>query len=178
MRSERREVGAKLGVLAASADRGNVVEGGAAHARLVLPLDAGLVVPARSAMSRLCPGSKAPAPSGVRLQGCGYAHTWATGPMVVRRGWWGASATRVHGRQHGLARVRRLSRASVITLSGVAEIGLHDGTNDHLGRPGDPNMAEDLTEHGHTTRVVGQVPRITATIHIEPSQRDLSQIFI
>jgi hypothetical protein len=28
-------------------------------------------------------------------------------------------------------------------------------------------MAEDLTGHGHTTRVVGQVPRVTATIHID-----------
>jgi hypothetical protein len=177
VRSERREVGAKPGVLAASVDRGNVVEGGGAHARLVLPLDAGLVVPARNTMSCLCPGSKAPAPSGVRLQGCGYAHTWATGPMVVRRRWWGASATKVRGHQHGLARVRHLSRASVITLSGVAEIGLHDGTHHHLG-PGDPNMAEALTEHGHTTRVVGQVPRVTATIHIEATQRALSQIFI
>jgi hypothetical protein len=28
-------------------------------------------------------------------------------------------------------------------------------------------LAEDLTGHGHTTRVVGQVPRVTATIHVE-----------
>ena len=33
--------------------------------------------------------------------------------------------------------------------------------------PGDVHMAEDLTGHGHTTRVVGQVPRVTATIHVE-----------
>ena len=51
-------------------------------------------------------------------------------------------------------------------LSGEAEIGLGDGTIHRLG-PGDVNMAEDLTGHGHTTRVVGQVPRVTATIHME-----------
>jgi hypothetical protein len=28
-------------------------------------------------------------------------------------------------------------------------------------------MAEDLTGHGHTTRVVGDVPRVTATIHLD-----------
>jgi uncharacterized cupin superfamily protein len=57
-------------------------------------------------------------------------------------------------------------RQYIITLSGEAEIGLRDGTIHRLG-PGDVNMAEDLTGHGHTTRVVGQVPRVTATIHIE-----------
>ncbi|MGH8059383.1 MAG: hypothetical protein ACREOH_19455 [Candidatus Entotheonellia bacterium] len=58
-------------------------------------------------------------------------------------------------------------RQYVITLSGAAEIGLRDGTIHRLG-PGDVNMAEDLNGHGHTTRVVGQVPRVTATIHMEP----------
>lgn len=58
-------------------------------------------------------------------------------------------------------------RQYIITLSGAAEIGLRDGTIHRLG-PGDVNMAEDLTGHGHTTRVVGQVPRVTATIHIAP----------
>jgi quercetin dioxygenase-like cupin family protein len=57
-------------------------------------------------------------------------------------------------------------RQYVITLSGEAEIGLGDGTIHRLG-PGDVNLAEDLTGHGHTTRVVGRVPRITATIHLE-----------
>jgi hypothetical protein len=41
-------------------------EGGAAHARLAVSLGAGLVVPARGTASRVCPGSYAPAPSGVR----------------------------------------------------------------------------------------------------------------
>src|SRR6267378_5281308 len=57
-------------------------------------------------------------------------------------------------------------RQYIITLSGEAEIGLGDGTIHRLG-PGEVNMAEDLTGHGHTTRVVGQVPRVTATIHME-----------
>ena len=57
-------------------------------------------------------------------------------------------------------------RQYIITLSGEAEIGLGDGTIRRLG-PGDVNLAEDLTGHGHTTRVVGQVPRVTATIHLE-----------
>jgi hypothetical protein len=43
---------------------------------------------------------------------------------------------------------------------------LGDGTVQHLG-PGDVNMAEDLTGRGHTTRVVGNVPRVTATIHLD-----------
>ena len=57
-------------------------------------------------------------------------------------------------------------RQYIITLSGEAEIGLGDGTIQRLG-PGDVNMAEDLTGHGHTTRVVSQVPRVTATIHMD-----------
>lgn len=61
-------------------------------------------------------------------------------------------------------------RQYVITLAGTAAIGLRDGAIHRLG-PGDVNMAEDLTGHGHTTRVVGQVSRVTATIHMEPSQR-------
>ena len=57
-------------------------------------------------------------------------------------------------------------RQYVITLSGQAEIGLGDGSIHRLG-PGDVNLAEDLTGHGHTTRVVGNVPRVTATIHLD-----------
>jgi len=57
-------------------------------------------------------------------------------------------------------------RQYIITLSGEAEIGLGDGTIHRLG-PGDVNMAEDLSGHGHTTRVVGNAPRVTATIHLE-----------
>jgi hypothetical protein len=61
-------------------------------------------------------------------------------------------------------------RQSVSTLSGEADIGRRDGTIHRLG-PGDVTMAEDLTGHGHTTRVMSQVTRVTATIHMEPSQR-------
>ena len=56
-------------------------------------------------------------------------------------------------------------RQYIITLSGEAEIGLADGTVHRLG-PGDVNLAEDLTGHGHTTRVVGSAPRVTATVHL------------
>lgn len=57
-------------------------------------------------------------------------------------------------------------RQYVITLSGEAEIGLGDGTIHRLVA-GDVNLAEDLTGHGHTTRVIGTIPRLTATIHLE-----------
>jgi hypothetical protein len=34
----------------------------------------------------------------------------------------------------------------------------------HRFGPGHVTLAEDLTGKGHTTRVVGNVPRVTATI--------------
>jgi hypothetical protein len=57
-------------------------------------------------------------------------------------------------------------RQYVITLSGEAEIGLGDGSVHRFG-PGHVNLVEDLTGQGHTTRVVGNQPRITATIPLE-----------
>jgi quercetin dioxygenase-like cupin family protein len=57
-------------------------------------------------------------------------------------------------------------RQYVITLEGEAEIGLEDGTRHRL-RAGDVNLAEDLTGKGHTTRVVSDVPRITATVPLD-----------
>ncbi|HYW86258.1 MAG TPA: hypothetical protein VFB50_00700 [Chloroflexota bacterium] len=57
-------------------------------------------------------------------------------------------------------------RQYVITLSGEAEIGLPDGSVHRL-RAGDVNLAEDLTGKGHTTRVVGETPRITATVPLD-----------
>ncbi len=57
-------------------------------------------------------------------------------------------------------------RQYIITLSGEGEIGLKDGTVHRLGA-GDVNLAEDLTGAGHTTRVLGDVPRVTATVHLE-----------
>ena len=54
-------------------------------------------------------------------------------------------------------------RQWVITLSGEVEIGLGDGSVHRFG-PGQAMLAEDLTGQGHTTRVVGAGPRVTATI--------------
>lgn len=56
-------------------------------------------------------------------------------------------------------------RQFVITLSGEGEIGLGDGTVYRFG-PGHVTLAEDLTGQGHTTRVIGNQPRITATIYL------------
>jgi len=56
-------------------------------------------------------------------------------------------------------------RQFVITLSGEAELGLGDGSVHRVG-PGHANLVEDLTGQGHTTRVVGNQPRVTATIHL------------
>ncbi len=57
-------------------------------------------------------------------------------------------------------------RQFVITLSGEYEIGLRDGTVRRFG-PGHVTLAEDLTGSGHTTRIVSQVPRISATIPLK-----------
>ncbi len=52
-------------------------------------------------------------------------------------------------------------RQYVISLSGQIEIGLGDGSTSHYG-PGDARLVEDTTGQGHTTRVVGDQPSITA----------------
>jgi hypothetical protein len=54
-------------------------------------------------------------------------------------------------------------RQYVITLAGGVEIGLGDGSVHRFG-PGEGILAEDLTGKGHTTRAVGNEPRITVTI--------------
>ena len=54
-------------------------------------------------------------------------------------------------------------RQYVINLSGEVEIGLADGSLHRFG-PGHVTLAEDLTGQGHTTRVVGTQPRVSATI--------------
>ncbi len=54
-------------------------------------------------------------------------------------------------------------RQFVITLEGEVEIGLGDGSLHRFG-PGHATLAEDLTGQGHTTRAVGDRPRVTATI--------------
>ena len=56
-------------------------------------------------------------------------------------------------------------RQYVITLEGEVEIGLEDGSKHRFG-PGHVTLAEDLTGKGHTTRVVGNKRRLTATIHL------------
>ena len=50
-----------------------------------------------------------------------------------------------------------------ISLSGVAEIEVGDGTVVRV-EPGDVVLAEDLTGHGHVTRVVGSEPRCYAIV--------------
>jgi hypothetical protein len=50
-----------------------------------------------------------------------------------------------------------------ISLSGVAEIEVGDGTVARVG-PGDVVLAEDLTGRGHITRVVGSEPRVYALV--------------
>jgi len=54
-------------------------------------------------------------------------------------------------------------RQFVIILSGQLEIGLGDGTK-HMFGPGDARLVEDTTGRGHTTRVHGNQPCVTATI--------------
>lgn len=56
-------------------------------------------------------------------------------------------------------------RQYIIQLSGQVEIGLGDGTTVRY-QPGDARLVEDTTGQGHTTRVVGDQPSITATIHL------------
>lgn len=56
-------------------------------------------------------------------------------------------------------------RQYIIQLSGQIEIGLADGTTVRY-QPGDTRLVEDTIGQGHTTRVVGDQPSITATIHL------------
>ena len=57
-------------------------------------------------------------------------------------------------------------RQYVITLQGLAEIVMGDGTTLRFG-PGDVLLAEDLTGQGHITRIVGDVARISAQISLQ-----------
>ena len=57
-------------------------------------------------------------------------------------------------------------RQYVITLVGEVEIGLGDGSVHRFG-PGHVTLAEDLTGQGHTTRAIGNTPRLSATIPLE-----------
>jgi quercetin dioxygenase-like cupin family protein len=58
-------------------------------------------------------------------------------------------------------------RQFVIILSGQLEIGLGDGTKQVFG-PGDARLVEDTTGKGHTTRVLGNEPCLTATVPLTP----------
>jgi quercetin dioxygenase-like cupin family protein len=57
-------------------------------------------------------------------------------------------------------------RQYVITLSGAVEIGLGDGSTHRFG-PGEGILAEDLTGKGHTTRSVGNEPRIMMIVPLK-----------
>jgi len=54
-------------------------------------------------------------------------------------------------------------RQFVIILAGRLEIGLSDGST-HVFGAGDARLVEDTTGKGHTTRVLGNQPCLTATI--------------
>ena len=57
-------------------------------------------------------------------------------------------------------------RQYVITLAGGVEIGLGDGSLHRFG-PGEGILAEDLTGKGHTTRAVGDGPRVMMIIPLK-----------
>jgi quercetin dioxygenase-like cupin family protein len=57
-------------------------------------------------------------------------------------------------------------RQFVIILSGQLEIGLGDGTK-HVFGPGDARLVEDTTGKGHTTRVLGGEPCLTAVVGLK-----------
>ena len=57
-------------------------------------------------------------------------------------------------------------RQYVINISGGLEIGLGDGSLHRFG-PGDARLVEDTTGQGHTTRVIGEDPTITAIIPLD-----------
>ena len=54
-------------------------------------------------------------------------------------------------------------RQYVIVLTGQLELGFKDGTLKRLN-PGDAALAEDTSGAGHTTRVVGSGPAVTAVV--------------
>jgi quercetin dioxygenase-like cupin family protein len=54
-------------------------------------------------------------------------------------------------------------RQYIISLSGLVEVGLEDGTT-HRFLPGDARLVEDTSGKGHTTLVPGDEPSITAVI--------------
>lgn len=61
-------------------------------------------------------------------------------------------------------------RQYVIILAGQLEIGLGDGTVRRFG-PGDARLVDDTTGRGHTTRVVGPEPVLTAIVPLAEAGR-------
>lgn len=57
-------------------------------------------------------------------------------------------------------------RQYTITLSGLAEVEVGDGTKRQVG-PGDVLMAEDLTGQGHITRVISEEPRYYIVVALD-----------
>ena len=57
-------------------------------------------------------------------------------------------------------------RQYVISLSGTLEIGLGDGSTSQYSA-GDARLVEDTSGQGHTTRVVGDQPCLTATVPLK-----------
>jgi quercetin dioxygenase-like cupin family protein len=57
-------------------------------------------------------------------------------------------------------------RQYVIGIAGEVEISVGDGTRLRF-KPGDVLLAEDLTGHGHTTRVVSDGMRVSAMVPLE-----------
>ncbi len=51
----------------------------------------------------------------------------------------------------------------MIIVSGQLEIGLGDGSK-HVFGPGDARLVEDTTGKGHTAKVHGNQPCVTATV--------------
>ena len=64
-------------------------------------------------------------------------------------------------------------RQYVITLQGQSEITMGDGSSRLFG-PGDVVLADDLTGEGHITKVVGDIPRISAQISV-PTETNTSR---
>ncbi len=54
-------------------------------------------------------------------------------------------------------------RQYIVQLAGEVEIGLGDGSTVRY-QPGDARLVADTTGQGHTTRVIGDQPSITAVI--------------
>src|SRR5262245_41158849 len=79
----------------------------------------------------------------------------------------GLATTKISFREDGVGRFTDWQPAPrrhfVIILSAQLAMGLGDGTK-HIFGPGDARLVEDTTGKGHTTRVHGNQPCVTATI--------------